>query len=96
MNRLIILIGVCFGINSVYACRYDTDCQGFGKCVISYGNFGVCVGGTNPGNAGDQVPIYNPSNGGDTIGKSCIYDFQCGVMGRRCVKSGDSFKGVCY
>lgn len=95
MKKLIFAIGLLFG-GELLACQFNTDCNPGSQCLKSgYGMYGVCVGGTNPGNSNDQKPVYNSFNRDDRVGNTCNFDTQCGY-GRRCVKSGYNLQGTCY
>ncbi len=92
---LLALLFLAVTAQTVYACRFTTDCAVGSTCVKQdYALNGVCVGGLKPGNDGDRRPVYNPGNRRDSIGKTCSFDLDCGI-GRACIKEGGAIKGVC-
>jgi hypothetical protein len=89
MKALVIL--VLFSSESL-ACSFDTDCGIGSRCVKRNSIYGVCVGGSNPGNSYDRRPIYSPSY--PEYGNTCSFNTDCGV-GMLCVKGSYSIKGTC-
>jgi hypothetical protein len=75
------------------ACQFDTDCSPGSRCIKGGGIYGVCVGGIEPGNRHDNVPVYNPLDPNRTYGNTCQFDTDCGP-GSKCVKGGGIY-GTC-
>lgn len=64
------------------------------KCVKAFGDpYGICAGGTAPGNRNDRQPVYNPLDINRTCGNTCQYDLDCGI-GSMCYTSPGALKGV--
>ena len=75
------------------ACEFNTDCDVGSKCVKRAGQLeGVCMGGLNPGNNGDESPFKDDRGG--TEGKTCSFNTDCDV-GERCMKESGAIDGVC-
>jgi len=78
------------------ACQDDSDCETGSTCQKPVrGFFGWCVGGPNPGNQNDQMPIRDPLDSTGRKGDTCQFDLGCG-WGGVCVKEApDSRYGIC-
>lgn len=77
------------------ACISDTDCAVGSKCLKNPGAlYGICSGGTNPGNDNDRQPGFDPFDPTRSIGKTCSFDKDCGP-GIKCRKDTGQTKGVC-
>ena len=73
------------------ACMFDTDCAVGSRCVKNSGSiYGICMGGMQPGNDNDQVPVRDLFGG--STGQTCSFNTDCGP-GHRCANSG--LYGVC-
>ena len=84
-----------FSASQSLACSFDTDCGVGSKCLKSSGDmYGVCVGGMNPGNSNDRVPVTAPLDLNHSYGNTCSFDTQCGP-GSRCVKESGNITGTC-
>ena len=82
-------------LSPTYACQFDTDCNPGSKCLKASGSiYGVCAGGTSPGNKNDRTPVYSPRDTNRTYGNTCSFNTDCGP-GSVCVKSGGSTYGTC-
>ena len=76
-------------------CMFDTDCYPGSKCVKPSGSiYGVCAGGTFPGNTYDKKPVYDSLDPNEKVGATCTFDVDCGP-GNRCLKPGGAVYGVC-
>ena len=85
---------VLWATNTI-ACGFDTDCAPGSKCLKRSGEiYGVCVGGTHPGNSNDRRPVYSPTDINRTYGNTCGFDTDCGP-GSTCVKGSGSIYGTC-
>jgi hypothetical protein len=90
MALLFFLIGVL----RAEACEYNSDCGYGSNCVKSgFSQYGVCSGGSTPGNSYDSQPVYNRYDKKDNVGTTCTNDTDC-YYGS-CSKSGYSTYGVC-
>lgn len=77
------------------ACQFDTDCEPSSRCLKNTGSiYGVCAGGLSPGNAYDDVPVYDPLDPNETVGNTCQFDADCGPASH-CLKSSGYVYGVC-
>jgi hypothetical protein len=91
--RTIIALALLAASSSAIACQFTVDCDVGSTCVKQDGQLdGVCVGGINPGNRGDDDP-YKDDMGG-TVGMTCSFNTDCDV-GEKCVKEGGQIDGVC-
>lgn len=80
---------------SAFACRFDRDCDRGSACEVSLGQiYGVCVGGSSPGNRYDNQPIYSPRDSSRTYGNTCFRDVDCG-RGLVCSIDDGARQGVC-
>lgn len=76
-------------------CQFDTDCQPGSNCIKSVGQiYGICIGGSMPGNRYDSEPVYAPLDLNRTYGNTCQFDVDCGP-GSKCTKSSGSINGTC-
>lgn len=93
---MVILIVLNFlALDFAFSCQSDFDCSLGSHCLKDGANFyGVCAGGTAPGNNNDKVPVYAPQALNQNVGKTCDNDFDCG-LGLSCLKTNYSFQGVC-
>lgn len=94
MRNLIIVLSVVLVLSvQAYGCQFDTDCNPGSVCAKSGFNlYGACVGGMQPGNTNDQVPVTNPFV--PKYGNTCSFDLDCGI-GHSCLKTGYSIYGTC-
>lgn len=77
------------------ACQFDIDCGIGSTCVKkAHSLYGICAGGSNPGNSNDRKPVYAPLDPNRTYGNTCSSSADCGT-GSRCVKQAHRLKGVC-
>lgn len=91
MKKIILLLAL-FG-TSASACSFDTDCSPGSRCLMDeYSIYGVCAGGTNPGNSNDQHPVTDYY--GSNVGKTCMFDTDCSI-GQSCHVAEWSTNGVC-
>lgn len=98
------ILGLAVAIHLVFptvalACQADLDCKAGSTCQkplkgIFEGFFGFCVGGPNPGNQNDQMPIRDPLDATEKKGDTCQFDLACG-WGGVCVKTPGSSNGTC-
>lgn len=87
------LMVIC-ALSDANACSFDTDCEPGSKCLKSSGSlYGVCAGGSSPGNRYDRAPVYAPTDPNRTYGNTCSFNTDCGP-GSVCVKSGGIY-GTC-
>ena len=78
------------------ACQFDVDCHTGGKCLKEFGaDYGVCFGGSRPGNEGDRRPPLQGRDPNHTVGNTCHLDAECGT-GSECLKAPGGGAGVCY
>jgi hypothetical protein len=93
MLSVLLVVGLVGSAGS-YACEFDRDCSGGGKCLKDWNSFdGICFGGARPGNEGDRRPgpQRDPNH---TRGNRCSSDFECGA-GSECLKAPGEHDGVC-
>ncbi len=91
----VIFIALILASVPVFACAFDLDCSIGSKCIKAPGSlYGICVGGSYPGNSNDRVPTYAPLDLSGKIGDTCSFDVDCGI-GNICLKSSGSLYGVC-
>jgi hypothetical protein len=99
-NRFILVGAILFAslmapTKHAGACQFDTDCQPGSNCIKSIGQiYGICVGGSLPGNRYDSVPVFAPLDLNRSYGNTCQFDVDCGP-GSKCVKSSGSINGTC-
>jgi hypothetical protein len=91
IGLMTVLLFICFSRS--LACSFDSDCAGNSKCVKTSGLiFGVCSGGSIPGNT--SKPVYSSVNLDSTHEKTCASDADCGAS-NKCVKYRGNISGVC-
>ncbi len=104
MSKLLLALTLVLSVtlsSDAAACAVDGHCAPGARCVIDPGQlFGVCVGGSKPGNDNDLGPRRTPrlSEGYTKRGVTCSGDHQCGGTLHdpgRCVKSPGQLTGVC-
>lgn len=79
----------------VLACWSNLDCELGSKCIKGQGQmYGICAGGSQPGNSNDQAPVYAPMDMNNTYGNTCSSSFDCG-LGSMCLKEQGHMDGVC-
>ena len=92
--RLFVLLVLSLFSSPAIACMFNTDCAPGSRCLKSSGSlYGVCAGGTTPGNQYDSQPVYAPLDINRTTGDTCSFNTDCGP-GSTCLKSGGIY-GVC-
>ncbi len=75
------------------ACRQDYDCSTGAKCIKpGSSEYGVCLGGDNPGRSGDN--FLDPDPVDQFLGVTCSQNLNC-TQGNICFKTGDSDIGAC-
>lgn len=94
--RLLLLAALLLVLGpEAWACSFDTDCQVGSKCVKKAGHiYGICMGGLQPGNTNDRVPVRDPLDPNRTVGNTCSFDTECGP-GNICSKDRGAIKGAC-
>jgi hypothetical protein len=79
----------------VLACWSNLDCELGSKCLKVRGDmYGICAGGSQPGNSNDREPVTAPMDRNNTYGNTCSSDFDCG-LGSTCFKERGHMDGVC-
>jgi hypothetical protein len=97
MTKTLLSAGLLWFVwaTSAVTCQFDTDCAIGSECIKDFGSvYGVCSGGSQPGNSFDDEPVYDPLDTDGTYGNTCRFDVDCGV-GNECVKERGSLRGVC-
>lgn len=94
MSRILFIFACMLFSGASIACSFNTDCEPGSQCVKRAGSlYGICAGGTRPGNSNDREPIYSNTDPNRTYGNTCSFDVDCGP-GSRCAK-GSGIDGVC-
>ncbi len=95
MKAISTLLALFFALEApAIACRFDTDCNPGSRCIKKSGSiYGICAGGSFPGNRNDRVPVDAPLDPNRTYGDTCRFDTDCGP-GSECVKESGIY-GVC-
>jgi hypothetical protein len=98
MNRssVVLLLSILYFISGpLLACSFDLDCDIGSKCIKSRGSlYGICAGGSNPGNRNDDEPVYDSLDLDGTYGNTCSDNFDCGIS-NKCYKERGQLDGVC-
>lgn len=95
LAKFIFVMTTFFWPSLVLACLTNLDCEMGSKCIKEQGGvYGICAGGSQPGNANDQVPVYAPMDMNDTYGNTCSSNLDCG-LGSMCLKERLLTDGVC-
>lgn len=92
--KLVVALVICCP-SLVLACWSNLDCELGSKCIKGQGQmYGICAGGSRPGNSNDQEPVQAPMDMNKTYGNTCSSDFDCG-LGSMCLKERGHMDGVC-
>jgi hypothetical protein len=94
LYKLVVALVICYP-SLVLACWSNLDCELGSKCIKGQGQmYGICAGGSRPGNSNDQEPVHAPMDMNKTYGNTCSSDFDCG-LGSMCLKERGHMDGVC-
>jgi hypothetical protein len=92
---LLCIMPICVMPSAALACMVTSDCAAGSRCAKPDGGiYGVCRGGSSPGNANDRRPIQGVIDPNGTYGNTCRFDVDCG-MGSKCMRRRSGVLGTC-